>query len=97
MDSMQRVLAAALALVPGGLAVLAAVRIITEHNRRRRAEHRPRGGGGGRGWSGGVREPRRPLHPWGAGAIALALPEDPALSTTGPTSGREPGRILIAV
>ena len=95
MDFMLRVLAAALALVPGGLAVLAAVRIITEHNRRRHAEHRPKpGGGGGRGWSGGVREPRRPLHPWGAGAIALALPDDPA---SGQTGGREPGRVLIAV
>ena len=76
MDPVLRVLAAALALVPGGLAVLAAVRKITEF-RRRHAGLRPHPrGGGGRGWAGGVREPRRPLPPHGAGAAALPIPDD---------------------
>ena len=74
------ILAIALALSPVGLVLLAIPRLVAYHRRFRWSDPgiQPQpgpGGNGRRGWWTGVREPRRPRSPAGAGSAAVPLPE----------------------
>ncbi len=88
------IVAIIVALFLAGLVLLGVLRLVARRRARRCMPPGIEPYGYGRGWRGGVREPRRPFSPAGAGSVALPLPklcDDARDRPAGPVFAGGPG------